>query len=1774
MAVIDPDNAQFDQAVAEGGAYEVIRRRLTEQGTQLKALTSRLNQARLNEFGSSEMAVAARVRVRTENNCIPRDIVQVGDFLLFGYNVFIGLKTETRVTDVFALFRLEGEGDELSMTEFPLTGSFLSEPSFQRDFEELYRYYKQTHLVQLTVRNGKLLAAFQIGERRADLRVFRWNLSADARQVTYIDNRGERDIQMPPAFDFEWTKTTRDQVVNGKYPHVNILDQLFIETVGGDLTIKIENNTSVGLGIYHEPVDDLTQSIDDGEFWYAELGSLILLKILPYREPQWRYLVFNKLTREVQRIDAIGASCVQLPEDHGIVFPGGYYLQSGQYKTFDDDSREMLFSRMIRSPNGEDVLYVFYEPVAGVVGLFAYNMITKTLQNPIYGDGYALAEDGTLVIFAAVAEPTRVHPMQVWRTPFFSDEHASREPPKQTFLGRIGNAELVRGIADLFAVGRIIDNQSVTLRLYEELRKSALKIFDDHYWIGDGETQDVKHLLQEISRTAELAIDEFEKVESIRQQSVQALATAEQQQDELLAFMRTSNWETTDDYVRALDAIRRQRGHLATIRDQRYINVQRIDELEQQLVEQQDAVSEKTVVFLADERALQPYEERIAQFHRDLDLATTVAELAPLLRDIENMASGLDLLTELLATLKVGDATVHTRIIDGIAAIYAKLNQSKAQAGHKQKSFGSAEATAQFGAQFKLLSQSIANAIGLATNPEACDEQMARLLVQLEELESQFADREEFLADIVAKREEIYETFEAHKQQLLDLRQRKAQAVMDAAVRVLTSIDRRAQKFTDAQQLNTFFAADAMVLKIREFVAQLRELDDAVKADDLESKFKNIRDQGARSLRDKSELFEAGGNVVKLGPRHRFSVNNQELDLTLIPRQNQLFLHLTGTEYYQAVDDATLNELRDFWTVTLESESAEVYRAEYLAASIVLAAEQNSDGLSLAQLKKALLDPPSMQQIVREFTAPRYREGYEKGIHDHDAALILQTLLPALDSADLLRFDPLSRGFAQIFWVNLEAVAESLGVAANWPAWIERAQSAAHMQRVFASRQAGDILIREIQAAMMQFIELHPISLSTYELARAAEYLMLELGRDRPEFVVSRYAQFLVDELRRSLDDAAWRRYQTALEKLLGRPAARWDLSSAWLSALVDNRELSALRRYIPEAIAILNADQRVDRRPTQTDLEFRIEGLMGEHKLIREQSLSLSLDAFMEKTERHRREFIPAYRRFLAARQQFLDRQRRQLRVQDFKARPLSSFVRNRLISESYLSIIGDNLAKQMGTVGENKRSDLMGLLMMISPPGYGKTTLMEYVANRLGLIFMRINCPALGHDVLSFDPDQAPNATARQELNKLNLALEMGNNVMLYLDDIQHTHPEFLQKFISLCDGTRRIEGVWRGETKTYDLRGRKFCVVMAGNPYTESGEVFKIPDMLANRADIYNLGDILGGMEEYFALSYIENSLTSNPVLAPLATRDLEDVYKLVKMAQGDNVATTDLAHAYSAAEINDIVAVLRKLFVVRDIVMKVNRQYIISAAQAEKYRTEPPFKLQGSYRNMNKMAEKVASIMNDDELQQMIADHYLGEAQLLTSGAEENLLKLAEIRGVMSEEQNTRWQQIKSDFLRNKAMGGDDADTGNKIVVQLADLVGGVRHLAETARTSPVAEEARQLDEQRENSQQRLLLDLVGKIQETIAANRPQVEVVNQPVPGLDKLLASLTLSIEQSLYPIVRSMDKKLEIDLRTHYKMQDISKQLADIEKKIQRELEEEKKQLREPHRPGSDPAL
>jgi len=1095
--VSEPVEKALAQAVAEGGAYEVIRKRLCQQGRVLEDKARRLNEARLAEFGASELRLVDRIRVRTENHCIARDMVQVGDWLLFGYNVFIGLKREAQVGDVFALFRLSRDENGYVMAPHPLAGTFLDDPGFVKDFTELYRYYRHAHLVELTVRDGKLLAGFQIGERLEDIRVLRWALGAGGREVRYLDNRGERDLQLPPRYDFEWVQATRDDIVQGRHPHVNVLDTVFVETVGGDLTVKVENNTEDGLGIYREPVEDDTQSLDDADIHYARLGQLILLKIRPYREKVWRYLVYNPLTQDVLRLDAIGESCLQLPEDHGIIFPGGYYLQSGQYKTFERSIEGMRFRRQIRSPNGEDVLYEFYEPNEGIAGLFPYNLIEKTLRTPIIGHGYALADDGTLVIFQAEAEPTRVHPMQIWATPYVSAEFASQFQAGQSFLGRIGNAELVRAISDLYSLSRLIADEAVSARHYEALGVAAVRVLDSYPWLAEAEADGIAAAVRDIAATAEQVIDEFDKVTQIRAQAAHALAEAEAEQQAIERLSQPEPGWNAGDYADALERIRRQRGRLEALKAWRYIDLERLTQLDENLEALQARLSGQTATFLGREDALAPYLERISELERRIEAAKTTVALEPLIETLDTLASNLDLLSERVAALDIEEAMVQTRILDSIAEVYACLNQCRAAAGHHRRTLGSVEAAARFGAQFRLFSQNVTRALGLATTSERCDEQLSRLLVQLEELEGQFGEHETFLADLMAKREEIYEAFESRKQQLLDARQRQAQAFFEAATRVLDSIERRIARLDSGEALNAYFASDPLVAKIHGQIARLRELEQAVLADDLEARFQAVREQAQRALRDRSDLYEAGGAIIRLG-KHRFSVNTQALDLTLLPRDDALYLHLTGTDYFEALDDPRLEAAKPFWNLTVESETPEVYRAEFLACRILETARRGEDGLDQNRLMRALMDESELLDVVRTFAAPRYQEGYVKGIHDHDAARILQVLVPALETVGELRFPPRCRALAQTFWAN--------GGQVDWKSWIPRAQAAARLRQVLASHGALALLTEEVAQAIGQFLERCPLDgIEVIDLRQAAEYLVAEMSRERLEFVVSRY---------------------------------------------------------------------------------------------------------------------------------------------------------------------------------------------------------------------------------------------------------------------------------------------------------------------------------------------------------------------------------------------------------------------------------------------------------------------------------------------------------------------------------------------------------------------------------------------------------------------------------------------------------------------------------------------
>ena len=52
--------------------------------------------------------------------------------------------------------------------------------------------------------------------------------------------------------------------------------------------------------------------------------------------------------------------------------------------------------------------------------------------------------------------------------------------------------------------------------------------------------------------------------------------------------------------------------------------------------------------------------------------------------------------------------------------------------------------------------------------------------------------------------------------------------------------------------------------------------------------------------------------------------------------------------------------------------------------------------------------------------APRYAEGYIKGVHDHDASLILKHLLELDSQLELLKYSSPARALANVFWFALE----------------------------------------------------------------------------------------------------------------------------------------------------------------------------------------------------------------------------------------------------------------------------------------------------------------------------------------------------------------------------------------------------------------------------------------------------------------------------------------------------------------------------------------------------------------------------------------------------------------------------------------------------------------------------------------------------------------------------------------------------------------------------------
>ena len=76
-----PDSGNTGEGAStalEGGAYDLIKQRLNDQGATLREKLGQLDERRAQVFGSKKLELKKSTRVSTQLHCEPRDMIQLG----------------------------------------------------------------------------------------------------------------------------------------------------------------------------------------------------------------------------------------------------------------------------------------------------------------------------------------------------------------------------------------------------------------------------------------------------------------------------------------------------------------------------------------------------------------------------------------------------------------------------------------------------------------------------------------------------------------------------------------------------------------------------------------------------------------------------------------------------------------------------------------------------------------------------------------------------------------------------------------------------------------------------------------------------------------------------------------------------------------------------------------------------------------------------------------------------------------------------------------------------------------------------------------------------------------------------------------------------------------------------------------------------------------------------------------------------------------------------------------------------------------------------------------------------------------------------------------------------------------------------------------------------------------------------------------------------------------------------------------------------------------
>ena len=1513
--------------------FDLLADRLAEVAGNLRTTAQTLNTQRAEQFASRSLSLLETERVHTQIACVPRDAVAVGDLLLVGFSLPPNPAETPTAKDVFAALRVERVAEnDWTLHPVPVDDPavFLSDRSFEREVSELFTYYAEARLLSLHNVDGELRMVFGVGSAASDTKTLRWQLGKPGDRPIFMDSFGSVDESFIAPFDFEWVQLDRGALSDLRPPRWRVQSGVEIGFADGAIELWSTDPVSGAQRIHTDPVTETNQDVGELGPMVAQLGEITLIRIQPYKESTPRTYVYNRLTRSAVRADAAGQACHQLPSDQGIIFPGGYVLQSGEVRllTLPMDSPGANAAgfepfTVHRSPNGEDLLYVYHRRESGEYLLLDYNLVARTMDTPLVVNGYGVFDDGTIACVRNTPDAVRVHAVSLYDSPYCSPDRYVPDVPTESFFGRIGNPELVRALGEILALSDDASNPPFAAEAFEAIVARSTRLTDAFGWLADDEAGGIAALLIETRRAAGAVLDEFAAVTTAKQQAKESERVAK---SEATDYIAGAGLEIRDAeaFLDRIDAGRVLLGRLSAVADQHYVDADAIGQLVNRVSEAHSQLSGRAIAFFDHPDAMTPYVEAFTTIDAKARDGGTAIAVSDGLAELDAVGSRLAGLTEIVGGLETPDPTRKTAVLAALSGTLSQRNSVRAGLEAVLTERRTAESAAEFQAAMAVLGERANAALMSARRAADVDAALTTLLAELETLDLKCGDIPEFADLIASRRDELATSFGQRRESLSNERTSLLDRVEASARRVLDTVRERAAKLADAAAVDGYFATDPLVGRVRANAQQLRDEGEGARATTLETALDEARNLARRAVADRSDLFVEG--KVRLG-KWAFETNDEPFELRLVRRHDPA----------NAID-AWHDEYLDLADQIYPTETPTMSRALCLA----LDAYQ-------AGIRTVASDPGP----VSGFAAGLAEDGYELGVHDVDATRILAAITPVIESG--LGTPGTERAVAAEWWRSLDVDQQA------------SVRSALAAVSALGHGRARDAVITRFGPDITAIAESAGLDcnpgIAIDELAiRPGTPVASAHGRDRAE-ALAHWAQSLgVRPSEATFADVIrW----------------IWDLDPA-LSA--DQAAEAAMVARDPAARVLDGVNSTIT-----------IDGLISIHPTIAAGSLEIEVGRAVADhatyTDRGRGRFAD----FRSLRRNCLESWRAELGVDGLRPKVLSSFVRNRLIDDVYLPLIAENLAVQLGMNGPNS-----GLLMLISPPGYGKTTLVEYVCDLLGVALVKINGPALGTAVTGLDPAAAPDRASAEELVKLNRALAMADNCVLYVDDIQHTSPEFLQKFIPLCDATRRIEGVLGDEAVTYSLAGKRFAVVMAGNPFTSDGATFRVPDMLANRADIHNLGQVAAGRASAaFARSYLDIACGVNETLAPLLARDRGDLDAVLSAADGTAPRSDQLAHPYSANQLADMLAAAKHLRRVADVLLLVNNQYIESASTSNALRGEPPFMLQGSYRNMARLAAKVLPKMTDAEVDALIHDHYRVEAQTLGASAGWNLAKLAEV-----------------------------------------------------------------------------------------------------------------------------------------------------------------------------------